>query len=375
MKKIHIMIVMIFAFMFSMKTFAAWNPHTFFKQLSKNSFDYYTATASDMSISLTATDSNIVDSCREENMIKISKDKMIVSEESLIDIEIENCLFNFIIDPYRLVEKTNAIKYGGGTVEKGATLLFHNKERAYDFSSESDWVTISIQEPSEIMVSAHLDESDELIIAEDRDFKEGDISDIYLALIDDQGNEQALTTEEEVSISLFLESGSYSFGLTGACNADADWAEKSSIHPKVTLIWSLEAASIEDEDALFFDEDDENELENKQESIELTPEINESNKAEASEQEIAPSETEDIPETDNSEIIESETSKEDDSPLELEENTSDVEENDSEDIELSKDSELNEDNTLEEIEQNKVDEESEENKESEASDIEASELE
>lgn len=181
-----------------------------------------------------------------------------ITEESAISVKYpiaagtEGSPFDFLLDPCGLVDKTEAMRYGDGCVEEGATLLFYNRDGEYDFSKESDKLTVLTQEPAEITVSAYLSELGELEVMEDRDFSGSDVCGMYLALVDDRGNEQPLSADGEVSLSLSLEPGSYSFGLTGACNPDADWQDLT-IQPKVTVTWCVESA-MNEEDIFFWDE-------------------------------------------------------------------------------------------------------------------------
>lgn len=168
----------------------------------------------------------------------------------------EDSPFDFILDPFGLIDETDAMRYGGGNVEKGATLLFYNQDGEYDFSKESDKLTIVTGEPAEVTVSACLSDLGELAVMEDRDFSGNDVCGIYLALVDDRGNEQPLSADGEVSVSLSMESGSYSFGLTGACNPDGDW-KKLSVCPKVTVTWHVETAEMEEEEVPVLDEEEE----------------------------------------------------------------------------------------------------------------------
>lgn len=179
----------------------------------------------------------------------------IISDEVAADAGTESSPFDFLLDPGGLVAETGAARYGGGSVEEGATLLFHNREGAYTFSKDSDKLTIMTPEPAEIFISAYLSELGELMVVEDRDFSGSDVCGIYLALVDDRGNEQPLSADGEISATLHVEPGSYSFGLTGACNPDADW-QNLSANPKVTLTWSVEAAESEEEKAAFSEEED-----------------------------------------------------------------------------------------------------------------------
>ncbi len=122
-------------------------------------------------------------------------------------------------------------------------MLFHNKEREYDFSRYSD--KLSIANPSGIpvivTVSAAISELGEIELAGQDDFAGNGNPAIYLALTDDRGNEQPVSADGNAAIQVELGSGIYSFGLTGSCNPEAQWQEVS-VHPKVTITWHVEPA-------------------------------------------------------------------------------------------------------------------------------------
>lgn len=46
----------------------------------------------------------------------------------------ETSPLDFLLDPQGLLYETGAMRYGGGVVEEGATLLFRNSGGSYDFS-------------------------------------------------------------------------------------------------------------------------------------------------------------------------------------------------------------------------------------------------
>lgn len=172
--------------------------------------------------------------------------------------------FDFILDPERLIYETGAVKYGGGIVEAGATLLFHNAEGDYDFSRYSDYLDIKNRStfPVNVTISARVSDLGKIELAETDDFSANESACIYLALTDSEGNIQPLSAEGEVSITFQMppaleDAGSsiqnedfrsiqdemavslYSFGLTGACNPNADW-QNVDVHPVVTVAWSVE---------------------------------------------------------------------------------------------------------------------------------------
>lgn len=186
--------------------------------------------------------------------------------------EDEESPFDFILDPQKLLFETDAAMYGGGVVEKGANLLFHNLAKGeFDFSRYSDslYVTNRSTVPVMVTVTAKITDADDLLITQDKDFPEDDLPYVYLALVDDKGNEQPISKEGDVSINVKMQrapqnayvytfdpetgkyeyglSGeseeinfdTYSFGLTGECSSSADWSN-ISVHPKITVTWQLE---------------------------------------------------------------------------------------------------------------------------------------
>ena len=158
--------------------------------------------------------------------------------------------FDFIIDPQALLYETGASAYGGGKVEEGAFLLFRNHEGDYDFSRISDYLMVrnNSEQPAVVTVNAVLDGLDEVDIVDYKDFDDSDSCSLYLALVDDDGNEMPIPAEDAASISFELDAYSEcSFGLTGACNEKADWGNLS-LNPSVNVIWSVETLTNTDEE-------------------------------------------------------------------------------------------------------------------------------
>lgn len=184
----------------------------------------------------------------------------------------DESLFDFIIDPQHLIFETNAEAYGGGVVEEGANLLFHNRaEEEYTFSRYSDKLTVTNRSTVPVMVtiSAGITDVDNIEMVQDKNFTEDGSPYVYLALVDDEGNEQPVSEEGEISMSVRMqrapesayvytqdpETGdyeyglsqamedidfdTYSFGLTGECSSEVDW-ESLSVHPKITITWHVE---------------------------------------------------------------------------------------------------------------------------------------
>ena len=156
--------------------------------------------------------------------------------------ERESSPFDFILDPFDLVYKTDAMRYGGGTVEGGATMLFHNEAGKYDFSNCSDWLSITNlgDEPVMVTISISISELAGIDLIDKDDFSENENPSIYFAVIDDQGNEQPISEEGESIICVKLGTGIYSFALTGTCNSSADWKE-TNVHPQIMVTWFVES--------------------------------------------------------------------------------------------------------------------------------------
>lgn len=179
--------------------------------------------------------------------------------------------FDFIMDPQRLIYKTDAAKYGGGNVEEGATLLFRNHDGEYDFSGCSDRLTIRNQSnvPVIVTITASISNIGEVDVVGSPDFGESNACSVYLAIVDDEGNEQPVSENGEVSVSIKMrqapddayvyrideEAGgysydflglpeeidfdSYSFGLKGCCNPNGEW-QNIDEHPSISVTWKVE---------------------------------------------------------------------------------------------------------------------------------------
>ena len=195
----------------------------------------------------------------------------VVSMSIPIVNESETSVFDFILDPQRLLYRTDAARYGGGVVEEDATLLFYNKEGEYDFSQHSDWLTVTNKStvPVRVTIMAQMADIGDIHLVESADFAESTEPDIYLAIVDDQGNIQPLGADGHASVSFEMEAApentyvfrldeenhtyqygmsidpsmvnfdTYSFGIIGACNSNAEW-QNISVHPMITVTWYVE---------------------------------------------------------------------------------------------------------------------------------------
>lgn len=174
---------------------------------------------------------------------EVKTDGNMVSAELPVQDENAGALFDFILDPQCLVYETDAIRYGGGKVEKGATLLFSNREGEYRFSGKSDRLAVTNRgsNPVKITVAAKISGLGQISLWEDADFADSRDCSIYLALTDSGGNEVPLSADREAVITHEISSGVYYFGLTGACNANASW-EYVSACPAVDVTWRVEPA-------------------------------------------------------------------------------------------------------------------------------------
>lgn len=193
----------------------------------------------------------------------------------------EKSPFDFILDPQGLIYETDAMRYGGGTVEEGATLLFHNNEGGYNFSRYSDRLTVTNQStvPVTVTISAYVSNLEGVALSGSDDFTGDEAQSIYLALVDGVGNVQPILAGGETSFSWVMQAApenayvytineedqtydcvlsgnpgeigfdTYSFGLIGACNPNAEWKDMA-IHPVVTVVWHVDPILPEQEEPL-----------------------------------------------------------------------------------------------------------------------------
>jgi len=196
-------------------------------------------------------------------------------KEEIISVDLptvgDESPFDFYIDPQGLLYDTGAVRHGGGVVEEGAYLLFHNHDDGgYDFSGRSDRLKVTNRStvPVNITITAKISDLGDLRMDQYGSFEDEDNCAIYLAIVDDEGNERVLSEDGEVSVEVELSSApseaytfrydestdtyeyvyqndedisfdSYSFGLRGECNANADWSGISA-SPRVMVTWSVD---------------------------------------------------------------------------------------------------------------------------------------
>ena len=218
-------------------------------------------------------------------------------KEEIISVDLptvgDESPFDFYIDPQGLLYETDGIKYGGGVVEEGAYLLFRNhNDGEYDFSRYSDRLSVTNRStvPVVVKITAKISDIGDLRMDQDGVFDGEDDPAIYLAIVDDEGNERVLSEDGEVSVEIEMNQApseaytyhydestdsyeyiyqsdedisfdTYSFGLRGECNANADWRGTSAC-PRVIVTWSVDPVYPENHDT------SDTETENDKEDIE-----------------------------------------------------------------------------------------------------------
>lgn len=182
-------------------------------------------------------------------------------------------MFNFIIDPQGLINKTEGAAYDGKSFEEGGTLFFERKDGDVkeDYSSTSDAITIENRSSMAIDVSVEVKVDKEslegIVLTDDKEFTDDKGASLYLALTD--GEEVIPISADGVSMNVTVdaapegayeyaydeESGEYtyemssdlegiefpeySFRLVGAANGKGDWSELMGAVPKISVSWRI----------------------------------------------------------------------------------------------------------------------------------------
>lgn len=165
-------------------------------------------------------------------------------------------IFDFILDPQELINKTNASPYDGKIFEEGATLFFKRSEddALVDYSSTSDAVTIinkgNASIDIDITASITVFGKDGLAMTDDSEFTDDKRPSLYLALTDEETKVPIMGEDEEAaSLSITIppksedEEGTneYSFRLTGAANKEGDWTGMNDLSFEVAVTWAVVA--------------------------------------------------------------------------------------------------------------------------------------
>lgn len=184
-----------------------------------------------------------------------------------------NGIFDFVLDPQKLIEETNAAAYGGKSYEKGATVFFHRSDgqTADEYSSSSDHVTIINRSTVPVDVLIKVDISPEslggITMTDDREFTYDTGTSLYMALTDGEhtvpiGTEKAYiqatipaAPEDAFEYSYDQESGEYNYGLRndlgnvsfpeysfqliGTANEKGDWSTVKNVALLVNVTWEV----------------------------------------------------------------------------------------------------------------------------------------
>jgi len=189
----------------------------------------------------------------------------------------DDTTFDYILDPQGLIELTDAKKYGGTdevAFEHDKTLYFKTSKSddgrpVYDNVSNALMVTNMSSREVQITVKATITSSEGITMSESSTFDADDTSpSIYLALTD--GTNTIPITSEDAVINAVIDAPedgyetvwdgeknvyeltdaakeddydgfqTYSFWLTGACNANADWSKVEGQIPEVCVVWEVE---------------------------------------------------------------------------------------------------------------------------------------
>lgn len=182
-------------------------------------------------------------------------------------------IFDFILDPQGLINKTGAAAYDGDTFEDGATVFFKRTDgqAEVDYSKTSDFVTITNKSSIAVNVSLNVsispDSIEGITLTDDKEFTDDSGASLYLAVID--GENEIPIGEDGVKIDVTIDAApegayeylykddideyiyklsddlsgiefyNYSFQLTGTANGRGDWSEVMGVEPEITVAWEI----------------------------------------------------------------------------------------------------------------------------------------
>ena len=169
-------------------------------------------------------------------------------------------IFDFIIDPYGLLNHTNGAAYEGKSFQENSTLFFQRSDSTAeaDYSNMSDPVTITNMSSKAINVSVDIsvEESslDGIVLTEDKEFKDdagasigadGISVEAAIGAAPEGAYEYEYNSESgEYTYGLTgdtsgIEFGTYSFQLTGAANRNGDWSGAMDAKPQIKVVWRI----------------------------------------------------------------------------------------------------------------------------------------
>ena len=167
--------------------------------------------------------------------------------------------FDFSVDPYRLIESTQAIRYGGGSVEPGARVVFRNRAGDYDFSSQSDVMSVRNRAdfPVQVTITVHYDDTENVRLVDAEELENDSLVPMLcIAVTDSAENHAVLNPDGEATIVAILPAcedesdvAEYSFRLKGRCNPNAVW-HSVNIDARLSVIWSVSPVAVVEEPAI-----------------------------------------------------------------------------------------------------------------------------
>ena len=199
------------------------------------------------------------------------KNKPIAVPNVKIPITDGNSPLDYIVDPMGLIYNTEAAKYGGGSVQEGANVLFRNTEGDYLFSDTSDMLKIVNKGtvPLQVTISAEIDNGGDVELVESSSMLDGLEPGLFMTLVGKDGLLSVLSENGNSEITVVLDAvpegtytykrdeetgeyiseisenadeskfASFSFGLRGECNSEANWSRVQTL-PRVVVTWHTE---------------------------------------------------------------------------------------------------------------------------------------
>lgn len=182
-------------------------------------------------------------------------------------------IFDFIIDPYALLNHTGGAAYEGQTFQENSTLFFKRTDGTAmeNYTNVSDSVTITNMSSRAINVSVDISMPEEslggIVLSDNKEFAGDSSASIYMALVD--GEKEVPIGTEGISVGATIgaapegayeygydsesgeytyslkgdtsgiEFGSYSFQLTGAANGNGDWSDAMKAKPEIRVVWRI----------------------------------------------------------------------------------------------------------------------------------------
>lgn len=209
----------------------------------------------------------------------------IVEQTDIFKVEVpvipeNDTTFNYILDPTGVIKETNAEKYAGKKFAENQTLYFANAKAdetdttTPDYSNVSDKLTVTNKSTMDVTVkvTASIEAIDGITMADSATFAE-DVTNpmLYLALKDDvaANADKAIKADTPAEFTATVEAladayetkykdgkyvkelksdatgfKTYSFQVTGACNAKGDWAKFKDAPPKIDIVWSIKDPTV-----------------------------------------------------------------------------------------------------------------------------------